>query len=289
MPLKNYPESEETKMLLKHVQSHNFIEEILSYKQEEVVQLQKHYDLKSLQKQVKKASSCLNFQQALQQSKQKPSLIAEVKKASPSRGIIRKDFDPVAIAQAYQRAGVTCLSVLTDTRFFQGSFENLHRVRLAVDLPLLCKEFIIDPIQIYLARLAGADAVLLIASMMNVEKLGKLLCLIQELGMEALVEVHNLAELDRILSLPSLRIVGINNRDLTTFAVDLTATKTLLASRRDILQHREITTISESGLHDRAQLDQVISWGIDAVLVGESLVKQADIERAVYRLMTGDP
>jgi indole-3-glycerol phosphate synthase len=288
MPLKNYPEAEGIKMLLKHVQSHNFIEEILSYKQEEVVQLQKHYDLKYLQKQVQKASSCLNFQQALQQSKQKPSLIAEVKKASPSRGIIRKDFDPVAIAQAYQRAGVTCLSVLTDTRFFQGSFENLHRVRLAVDLPLLCKEFIIDPIQIYLARLAGADAVLLIASMMNVEKLGKLLCLIQELGMEALVEVHNLAELDRILSLPSLRIVGINNRDLTTFAVDLTATKTLLASRRGILQHRGVTTISESGLHDRVQLDQVISWGVDAVLVGEALMKQADIEQAVYRLMTGD-
>lgn len=275
-------------MMLKSVRSHNFLEEIFNYKQEEVVQLQQHYDLMDLQDRVKQASSCHNFQQALQQNNQQPSLIAEVKKASPSKGIIRADFDPVAIAQAYQRAGANCLSVLTDTRFFQGSFENLHRIRQAVDLPLLCKEFIIDPIQIYLARLAGADAVLLIASMLSVEKLGKLLCLIQELGMEALVEVHNLAELDLMLSLPSLRLVGINNRDLTTFTVDLTTTQTLLACRSDILQSRGITTISESGLQDREHLDRVVSWGVDAVLVGEALIKQPDIERAVHCLMTGD-
>jgi indole-3-glycerol phosphate synthase len=275
-------------MLLKSARSPNFLEEIFRYKQDEVVQLHQHYQLKDLQNQAKKASSGHNFQQALQQSNQQPSLIAEVKKASPSRGIIRTDFDPVAIAQAYQRAGATCLSVLTDARFFQGSFENLQRIRLAVDLPLLCKEFILDPIQIYLARLAGADAVLLIAAMLSVEKLGKLLCLIQELGMEALVEVHNLAELDLMLSLPSLRLVGINNRNLATFTVDLTTTETLLASRRDLLQDRGIITISESGLGDRSQLDRVASWGVDAVLVGEALMKQADVERAVYSLMTGE-
>jgi indole-3-glycerol phosphate synthase len=275
-------------MLLKSVRSPNILEEILSYKQEEVVQLQQHYDLKDLQSQAQKASPCHNFQQALQQSNQYPSLIAEVKKASPSRGIIRADFDPVAIAQAYQRAGAACLSVITDTCFFQGSFENLRLIRRVIDMPLLCKEFIIDPIQIYLARLAGADAVLLIASMLSVEKLGELLCLIQELGMEALVEVHNLAELDSVLLLPSLRLVGINNRDLATFTVDLTTTQTLLTDRRDLLQNRGITAISESGLHARSQLDLVVSWGVDAVLVGEALMKQADIERAVYCLMTGD-
>jgi indole-3-glycerol phosphate synthase len=275
-------------MLLKSVRSPNFLDEIFSYKQEEVMQLHQHFALKDLQNQVKKSSPCHNFQQALQQSNQQPSLIAEVKKASPSRGIIRADFEPVAIAQTYQRAGATCLSVLTDTRFFQGSFENLQRIRQAVDLPLLCKEFIIDPIQVYIARLAGADAVLLIASMLSVEKLGELLCLIQELGMEALVEVHNLAELDRVLSLPSLRLVGINNRDLATFTVDLTTTQTLLARRSDILKYRGITAISESGLHDRSQLDRVVSWGVDAVLVGEALMKQPNIERAVYGLMTGD-
>ncbi|AFY92649.1 indole-3-glycerol phosphate synthase TrpC [Chamaesiphon minutus] len=274
-------------MLLKLIQSPNFLEDIFSYKQEEVELLQQHYDLKDLQNRVKKTSPCHNFQQALQQSERQPSLIAEVKKASPSRGVIRSDFDPVAIAQAYQRAGATCLSVLTDTRFFRGSFENLHRIRQAVDLPLLCKEFIIDPIQVYLARLAGADAVLLIASMLSEEKLGELLCLIQELGMEALVEVHNLAELDLVLSLPSLRLIGINNRNLATFTVNLTTTQTLLASRRDILQDRGITTISESGLGDRSQLDRVVSWGVDAVLVGEALMKQADIESAVQCLMTG--
>jgi indole-3-glycerol phosphate synthase len=275
-------------MLVKSVRSYNFLEDIFRYKQEEVIQIKQHYDLKDLQNLVKKASPCHNFQQALQQSDRQPSVIAEVKKASPSRGVIRADFDPVAIAQAYQRAGATCLSVLTDTHFFQGSFENLHRVRQAVNLPLLCKEFIIAPIQVYLARLAGADAVLLIASLLSVEKLGELLCLIQELGMEALVEVHNLAELDRVLSLPSVRLVGINNRNLATFNVDLTTTETLLASRRDILQDRGITTISESGLHDRSQLDRVVSWGVDAVLVGEALMKQPDIERAVRGLMTGD-
>jgi indole-3-glycerol phosphate synthase len=274
-------------MLIESVRSHNFLGEIFRYKQEEVIQLHQHYDLKDLQSQAKKASPCRNFQQALQQSNQHPSLIAEVKKASPSRGIIRADFEPVAIAQAYQRAGANCLSVLTDTRFFQGSFENLHQIRQAVELPLLCKEFIIDPIQIYLARLAGADAVLLIAAMLSVEKLGELLCLIQELGMEALVEVHNLDELDRILSLPSVRLVGINNRDLATFTVDLATTQTVLADRGDVLKKRGITAISESGLSDRSQLDRVVWWGVDAVLVGESLVKQADIERAVRCLMTG--
>lgn len=275
-------------MMLKSVRSPNFLEEIFSYKQEEVVQLQQHYSLEDLQSQVEQASSCHNFQQALLQSNQQPSLIAEVKKASPSRGIIRADFEPVAIAQAYQRAGATCLSVLTDTRFFQGSFENLQQIRQAVDLPLLCKEFIIDPIQIYLARLAGADAVLLIASMLSVDKLGELLCLIQELGMEALVEVHDLAELDRMLSIPSLRLVGINNRNLATFTVDLTTTQTVLVDRIDVLKNRGITAISESGLSDRSQLDRVVSWGVDAVLVGESLIKQPDIERAVHCLMTGE-
>jgi indole-3-glycerol phosphate synthase len=275
-------------MLLKSVRSPNFLEEIFSYKQEEVMQLRQHYALKDLQNQAKKASPCHDFQQALQQSDRQPSLIAEVKKASPSRGIIRSDFDPVAIAQAYEHAGATCLSVLTDTRFFQGSFENLHRIRQAVELPLLCKEFIIDPIQVYLARLAGADAVLLIASLLSVEKLGELLYLIQELGMEALVEVHNLAELDRMLSLPSVWLVGINNRDLATFNVDLTTTQTLLVARVDVLKNRGITVISESGLHDRSQLDRVVSWGVDAVLVGEALVKQPDIERAVHCLMTGE-
>ncbi|WP_309740883.1 indole-3-glycerol phosphate synthase TrpC, partial [Chamaesiphon sp. OTE_20_metabat_361] len=252
------------------------------------VQLQQHYSLQDLQSQVEKASACHNFQQALQQSNRRPSLIAEVKKASPSRGIIRADFDPVAIAQAYQRAGATCLSVLTDTRFFQGSFDNLQRIRRSVELPLLCKEFIIDPIQIYLARLAGADAVLLIASMLSLEKLGELLCLIQKLGMEALVEVHDLAELDLVLSIPSLRLVGINNRNLATFNVDVTTTQTVLADRSDALKNRGITAISESGLSDRSQLDRVVSWGVDAVLVGESLIKQADIERAVHCLMTGE-
>jgi indole-3-glycerol phosphate synthase len=275
-------------MLLKSSPPRNFFEEIVRPKYQEVAQLQQQYNLKELQDQAKKTVSCHDFWQALQQSEQKPSLIAEVKKASPSRGVIRADFDPVAIAQAYQRSGATCLSVLTDSRFFQGSFENLRRIRAQVDLPLLCKEFIVDPVQIYLARLTGANAVLLIASLLSLAKLGEFLSLIQDLGMEALVEVHNLTELDQVLSLPSLRLVGINNRDLANFSVNLTTTQTLLAQRGDILQKRGITVVSESGLHSREQLDQVVSWGVDAVLVGEALIKQTDLEQAVFHLMQGN-
>jgi indole-3-glycerol phosphate synthase len=274
-------------MLLKSSPSCNFLEEIVRHKYKEVAQLKQQYNFKELQEQAKKTVSCHDFWKALRQSEQQPSLIAEVKKASPSRGLIRADFEPVAIAKAYQRSGATCLSVLTDSRFFQGSFENLRLIRPQVDLPLLCKEFIIDPVQIYLARLAGANAVLLIASILSLAKLEGLLSLIQDLGMEALVEVHNLAELDQVLSLPSLHLVGINNRDLTNFSVDLTRTQTLLDQRQDILQKRGITVVSESGLHSRDQLDQVVSWGVNAVLVGEALIKQGDVEQAVFRLMYG--
>ncbi|MBD2507736.1 indole-3-glycerol phosphate synthase TrpC [Nostoc muscorum FACHB-395] len=265
--------------------SRHILEEIVLHKRQEVAQMQQEFPLASLQQQLITAPSVRNFLAALQQNPNQPSLIAEVKKASPSRGIIRADFDPVAIAQAYERGGAACLSVLTDHKFFQGSFDNLRNVRSHVALPLLCKEFIIDPYQIYLARTAGADAVLLIAAILSDQELQNFLRVIHDLGMTALVEVHTLAELDRVLKLDDLHLVGINNRNLEDFTVDLGITQQLLAQRQQYLQSLDITVVSESGLYTPADLSLVAEAGVRAVLVGESLVKQSDVEQAVRSLL----
>ncbi|MEH2200576.1 indole-3-glycerol phosphate synthase TrpC [Nostoc sp.] len=265
--------------------SRHILEEIVLHKRQEVAQMQQEFPLASLQQQLIAAPSIRNFLAALQQNPNQPSLIAEVKKASPSRGIIRADFDPVAIALAYERGGAACLSILTDHKFFQGSFDNLRRVRQKVALPLLCKEFIIDPYQIYLARTAGADAVLLIAAILSDQELQNFLRVIHDLGMNALVEVHTLAELDRVLKLDDLHLVGINNRNLEDFTVDLGITQQLLAQRQQYLQGLDITVVSESGLHTPADLSLVAEAGVRAVLVGESLVKQSDVEQAVHSLL----
>lgn len=239
----------------------------------------------AMQEQLTTAPAVRDFLLALQQSPNQPSLIAEVKKASPSRGVIRSDFDPVAIAQAYERGGATCLSVLTDQKFFQGSFNNLRAIRQQVALPLLCKEFIIDLYQIYLARIVGADAVLLIAAILSNEELQDFLRVIHDLGMKALVEVHTLTELDRVLKLDDIRLVGINNRNLQDFTVDLGITQQLLTQRQAQLRSFGITVVSESGLYTRNDLSLVALAGVRAVLIGESLVKQPDIEQAVHSLL----
>ncbi|RCJ21845.1 indole-3-glycerol phosphate synthase [Nostoc minutum NIES-26] len=266
----------------------HILDEIVWHKKQEVAQMQKELPLAFLHNQLTTAPTVRNFLTALQENPSQPSLIAEVKKASPSRGIIREDFDPVAIAQAYERGGAACLSVLTDQKFFQGSFANLRAVRSHVALPLLCKEFIIDPYQIYVARTAGADAVLLIAAILSDEELQDFLQVIHDLGMNALVEVHTLAELDRVLKLDNLRLVGINNRNLENFTVDLETTQQLLAQRQQQLQSLGITVVSESGLYTPADLSLVAEAGVRAVLVGESLVKQSDVEQAVRSLLRHD-
>ncbi|MBD6616809.1 indole-3-glycerol phosphate synthase TrpC [Komarekiella sp. 'clone 1'] len=261
----------------------HILEEIVWHKKQEVAQMQQELPLTSLQQQLTAAPNVRNFLTALQQNSSQPSLIAEVKKASPSRGVIREDFEPVAIAQAYERGGAACLSILTDQKFFQGSFDNLRAVRSQVALPLLCKEFIIDPYQIYLARTAGADAVLLIAAILCDQELQNFLHLIHDLGMTALVEVHTLTELDRVLQLDGLRLVGINNRNLEDFTVDLATTQQLLARQQQL--QMDITVVSESGLYTPADLSIVAEAGARAVLVGESLIKQSDIEQAVRNLL----
>jgi indole-3-glycerol phosphate synthase len=262
----------------------HILEEIVWYKEREIPPMRDKMPLDKLKKRVEVMAPPLDFLAALKQSKTRPALIAEVKKASPSKGVIRADFDAVEIAKAYQRGGASCLSVLTDSKFFQGSFENLAAVRQAVDLPLLCKEFVIYPYQIYYARAHGADAVLLIAAILEDSDLQYFLKIVKVLGMTALIEVHTAEEFDRVLKLTGVKLIGINNRDLTNFKVDLQTTQTLIGSRRQELIDRDILIVSESGLHTPEDLRIVAEAGVNAVLIGESLVKQTDPGQAIVDL-----
>ncbi|TAF07422.1 MAG: indole-3-glycerol phosphate synthase TrpC [Nostocales cyanobacterium] len=266
----------------------NILEEIVWQKEIEVEQMREKLPLRELQKKALSAPPTRDFVGALREGKTKPALIAEVKKASPSKGVLRTDFDPVEIAKAYQEGGASCLSVLTDTKFFQGSFENLSLVRAAVDLPLLCKEFIIYPYQMYLARINGADAILLIAAILSDQDLQYFVKIANNLNMAALIEVHSLEELDRVLSLDGVALVGINNRNLEDFSVDLQTTCQLLKDRGSQLQARNILVVSESGIHTPEDLSVVQTAGASAVLIGESLVKQPDPKLAITNLFSGD-
>jgi indole-3-glycerol phosphate synthase len=265
-------------------QPEHILEEIVWYKEREIPPMRDKLPLDKLKKRVEVMAPPLDFLGALKQGKTSPALIAEVKKASPSKGVIRADFDAVEIAKAYQRGGASCLSVLTDSKFFQGSFENLAAVRQAVDLPLLCKEFVIYPYQIYYARAHGADAVLLIAAILEDSDLQYFLKIVEVLGMTALIEVHTAEELDRVLKLKGVKLIGINNRNLTNFSVDLQTTQTLLDLHRPELLDRQILIVSESGLHTAKDLQLVAAAGASAVLIGESLVKQADPGQAIIDL-----
>ncbi|MEC4984645.1 MAG: indole-3-glycerol phosphate synthase TrpC [Oscillatoria sp. PMC 1068.18] len=271
-------------VVLPDAEPRNILEKIVWQKETEIDKMRDRLPLLELRKQVETAPPVRDFLAALRQGKTKPALIAEVKKASPSRGVIREDFDPVEIAKAYQQAGASCISVLSDREFFQGSYENITLVRSAVDLPILCKEFIIYPYQIYLARAHGADAVLLIAAILSDIDLSYFLKIARTLGMTALVEVHNLEELDRVLAVEGVNLVGINNRNLEDFSVDLQTTSQLLELRGEILEKRGITLVSESGLHQATDLNFVSQAGADAVLIGESIVKQPDPQAAIANL-----
>ena len=210
-------------------------------------------------------------------------LIAEVKKASPSKGLIRADFDPVAIARVYQEHGAACISVLTDEPYFQGSLEYLRQIRASVDLPLLRKDFIVDPYQVLEARLAGADAVLLIAECLDDDALGRLHDAIVALGMTPLVELYEPENLPRVLG-AGARLVGINNRNLHTFEVDLEHT---LRLRREVPADRVV--VGESGIRTRADVERLQAAGVQAMLVGESLMARDDVGAAVDELLGTTP
>lgn len=200
-------------------------------------------------------------------------LIAEVKKASPSAGVICKDFDPVRIAVEYEQAGASCLSVLTDEKFFQGDLEYLRDIRAAVELPLLRKDFIIDERQILEAAEWGADAILLIVAILDDARLKHFHTLATEAGLAALVEVHDEAELERALAIGA-PLIGVNNRDLKTFKVSLGTTERIAARLRATPNAASTLLVSESGIHTRADVEHVARCGAGAVLVGESLVRQ---------------
>jgi len=262
----------------------NILEKIVWHKEQEVAEMYANESIESVKAKLANASPPRDFYGSLQNFRTTPALIAEIKKASPSKGVFREDFDPVAIAQAYEQGGARCLSVLTDVKFFQGSFVNLQLVRQVVELPLLCKEFIIDPYQIYLGRSHGADAVLLIAAILTNAELAELQALIHQLGMTALVEVHTQVELDRVLQIPDVNLIGINNRDLETFVVELEQTK-ILMDRLDPAVSAKYLWVSESGIFTQQDLGFVQGCGISAVLVGESLIKQQNIKEAVKNLL----
>ena len=255
------------------------LDQIVADNLEELESRKRSFPLKELQTVALEQSSPLDFASALHGNHIK--LIAEVKKASPSRGVIRSDFNPVAIAQTYAANGAAAISVLTEARYFQGSLNHLRDIRKALGnrLPLLRKDFLCDPYQVYESRAYGADSVLLIVAILTPEKLKELLGLSHELGMSCLAEVHNEAELEIALK-GGARIIGINNRDLTTFTVDLTITERL----RPLIP-KDRTVVSESGIRDRSDMGKLKKWGVDAVLIGESLMSAPNIATKMQELL----
>ncbi|MCC6126680.1 MAG: indole-3-glycerol phosphate synthase TrpC [Pirellulales bacterium] len=254
------------------------LDEIVATKRREVEEAKAAVPFESLYAEIKTAPAPRDFLAAL--SLGPPiRLIAEVKKASPSAGVIRADFDPVGIAKIYERHGASCISVLTDESYFQGSLEYLRQIRAAVDLPVLRKDFIIDRYQVVEARAAGADAVLLIAECLDDDALGDLHEAILELGMTPLVELYEPANLRRVLDLGA-QLIGINNRDLRTFQVDLGH---CIRLRRNIPAGRIV--VAESGIKIRRNAEELQAAGLHAMLVGETLMACVDIGRAVDELL----
>lgn len=270
----------------------NVLEEIVWYKDVEVRKMKERQPLPRVMQQAKLAPPARDFIGALRAAQQrtgKPGLIAEVKKASPSKGIIQPNFDPVKIAQAYEAGGAACLSVLTDSKYFQGSFEYLQQIRAAgVQCPLLCKEFIVHAYQLYKARACGADAVLLIAAVLPNSDMGYLMTAARKMGLQCLVEVHTVAEMQRVLELDlNGAMLGINNRDLGTFKVDLNNNRTIMDSPPgQEAQQRGLLVAGESGIFTPEHVEFVQSTGCGAILVGESLVKEGDPTAAVKRLLS---
>ena len=265
----------------------HILEEIVWAKDREIAIARERMPLAKLKEQVALLPAPLDFVAALKAACLKPAVIAEIKKASPSKGVIRENFDPVAIAKEYASAGASCISVLTDKQFFQGGFDVLVQVRQVVDLPLLCKEFILSPYQLYQARAAGADAVLLIAAILSDQDLAYLLKAAKALQLAVLLEVHNAEELERALALDGVQLIGINNRDLASFHTDLATTEQLTAIYGSQIRAKGCLLVSESGLFSRDDLDRVQTAGADAVLVGEALMREEHIADALQALIHG--
>ena len=260
----------------------NILETILRDKRDEVKERRRLRPLEEVQAAARDASPVRSLRKALLPDLpgKDVRIIAEVKKASPSKGVIREDFDAVRIAQVYASAGAAAISVLTDEKYFQGRLEFLEGIRREVDIPLLRKDFMIDPYQVWEARAAGADAILLIlAAIPDDDAIVALAREAESLGMEVLWEVHDADELSRVSAFHPA-IVGINNRNLRTFEVSLETTRDLLPSVSP-----EVLVVSESGFFHRKELEMMRAWGVAGFLIGESLLRQPDPGKALESLL----
>jgi indole-3-glycerol phosphate synthase len=254
------------------------LDKIIEHKRHEVAEARSRQPLPDVLSQLKDASPPRGFLAALRRASP-PALIAEVKKASPSAGVIRDDFDPVTIASTYEAAGATCLSVLTDEHYFQGHLSFLRDIRQTVAIPVMRKEFIIDRYQIAEARSVGADCVLLIAECLPGNELQQLYDYARELGMDALIELYEPGNVERVLQ-TGCPLVGVNNRDLRTFNTTLDHTYQIRK-----LFPPSVLLVSESGIRTHDDICQLRAANVGAVLVGESLMRQPDIGNAVTELM----
>jgi len=255
------------------------LDEILAHKRGEVAEARRRIAPAEMRRRAESAPSPRGFRRQLAAA-QPPAVIAEIKRRSPSKGLIRADFDPVELARAYVKGGAAALSVLTDEHFFGGHIDFLCRVRAAVDVPLLRKDFVVDGYQIDEARAAGADAVLLIVSALDPERLGDLHARAHALGLDALVEVHDEAEFEAALGVGAT-LVGVNNRDLRTFEVDLGVTERLA---RHLPAGDAVLLVAESGILGAEDIARLERAGARAHLVGESLMRQPDVAKALGEL-----
>jgi indole-3-glycerol phosphate synthase len=257
----------------------SYLDKILSTKVEVVKKQKSLLNLDEIKSRLEDILPAKGFISSIRERNNKGliSVIAEIKKASPSKGIIREDFSPKEIAKQYESNGATCLSVLTDEQFFQGSLDYLKSIKAEVNIPLLRKDFIVDEYQIYQSKLYGADCILLIVSALSDSQLLEYKNIAEELGLDILVEIHNQVELERIIPM-EFSLIGINNRNLSTFEVNLEVTKELSSGMKDKL------VVTESGIRTKEDIDEIISYEVLNFLVGESFMRASDPGKELKKL-----
>jgi len=255
----------------------NILFEIAGAKRRRVERLKNETGLERLKKEAAASPACRDFRKAIS-NPSRTNIIAEVKRASPSAGIISEDFDPAYQAKAYENAGAAAISVLTEEDYFKGSLDNLKTVKEAISLPVLRKDFVIDEYQVYESKVCGADAILLIAALLDTEKILEFMTLSSALGMASLLEIHNQSELEKVGKLP-FEIIGINNRDLSSFKVDLDAGAGLAGQ-----VEKGKTIVIESGIKTASDVAMFKQRGISAFLIGETLMRSTDISKTMKEL-----